>query len=87
MEIFDDGKTRGSFLRLVGPRLSLAVVVVALALSGAVLGSGVTAETASNATANLPNDAESAEAARLQDRLSSAQYARRSWSTTAVGTA
>jgi RND superfamily putative drug exporter len=50
-------------------------VVVALALSGAVLGSGVTAETASNATANLPNDAESAEAARLQDRLSSAQSA------------
>ena len=74
MEMFDGGNKRRQFLRLVGPRLSLAVVVVALALSGAVLASGVKAEAASNATANLPTDAESARAARLQDRLSSAQY-------------
>ena len=74
MEMFDGGNKRRQFLRLVGPRLSLAVVVVALALSGAVLASGVTAEAASNATANLPTDAESARAARVQAQLSSAQY-------------
>lgn len=59
---------------MVGPRLSLLVVIVAVVLSGAVLTSGITAESAANATSNLPTDAESARAARIQERLATAQY-------------
>jgi RND superfamily putative drug exporter len=59
---------------LVGRRLSGIVVLVAIVLSGALLGAGVTAETADNATSNLPRDAESARAARLQDRLATAEF-------------
>ena len=49
-------------------------MVVATLLSGAVLTSGVAAVAAANSTANLPTDAESAQAAKIQDQLSSAQY-------------
>ena len=49
-------------------------MVAAVLFSGAVLASGVTAETAPNATANLPTTAESARAAEIQDSLSTAQY-------------
>jgi putative drug exporter of the RND superfamily len=73
VEIFQSQNNRGLGW-LVGPRLSWLAVVVAVLLSGAVLASGVTAEQADNATANLPRDAESARAAQIQDQLSSAQY-------------
>ena len=72
MEIFDSGNKR--LPHLVGPRLSWVVVVVAVLLSGAALASGVTAVAAANATANLPGDAESAQAARIQAGLSTADY-------------
>ncbi|CUR55240.1 multidrug efflux system protein [metagenome] len=74
MEIFEGRKNWLGFLHPVGPRLSWLVVVVAVLLSGAVLGSGVTAETAPNATANLPVDSESARATELQASLSTAEY-------------
>ncbi|MGD9961593.1 MMPL family transporter [Nocardioides sp.] len=74
MEIFEPGKSRLSFLHPVGPRLSWLVVVAAILFSGAVLASGVTAETAPNATANLPTTSESAQAAEIQDSLSTAEY-------------
>ncbi len=74
MELFDRRKNLLSFLRLVGPRLSWAVVLVAVLVSGGVLASTVTARTAENATSNLPTDAESAQAARLQEKLSTAEY-------------
>lgn len=40
----------------------------------AVLSSGITAEARDNATASLPDDAESAQVARLQDELATAAY-------------
>ena len=58
----------------MGRRLSWVVVLVALLLSGALLGAGVTARGTDNATANLPDSAESAQAARLQDSLGTAKY-------------
>ena len=74
MELFDGRNTRWAYVRLVGPRLSLVVVALAVVLSGAALSSGVAARSAANPTANLPTDAESARAARIQERLSSDQY-------------
>lgn len=59
---------------LVGRRLSWVVVVVAILFSGALLGSGIEAETSDNSTANLPTDSESAQASRLQDRLGTAEF-------------
>ncbi len=59
---------------LVGPRLSWVVVLVAVLLSGVALGVGIEPRTADNATANLPDDAESAVAARLQDSLGTAEF-------------
>ena len=50
------------------------MVAAAVLLSGLVLTSGVTAENAANATANLPTHAESARAAKIQGQLSSARY-------------
>ena len=50
------------------------MVLVAIVLSGVLLGAGVTAKSADNATSNLPQDAESAQAARLQDRLATAEF-------------
>lgn len=59
---------------LVGRRLSWVVVVVAILFSGALLGSGVEARSSDNATANLPTQAESAQAARLQARLGTDEF-------------
>ena len=59
---------------LVGRRLSWVVVLVALILSGVALGVGIEAKTAANATANLPTDAESAVAARLEESLGTAEF-------------
>lgn len=59
---------------LVGRWLSWAVVLVAVVLSGAFLAAGVSANTADNATSNLPTDAESAQASRIQQSLSSSDY-------------
>jgi RND superfamily putative drug exporter len=72
VEKFNGGNRR--VLHLVGPRLSWVVVLVAIVLSGVLLGAGVTAKSADNATSNLPQDAESAQAARLQDRLATAEF-------------
>jgi RND superfamily putative drug exporter len=74
VELFGNGSKSFSSLRTIGPRLSWLVLGVAILLSGAVLMSGVTAESAANATSNLPPDAESARAAALQDELATAQY-------------
>src|SRR5699024_9889036 len=74
VELFGNGSKSLSSLRTIGPRLSWLVLGVAILLSGAVLMSGVTAESAANATSNLPPDAESARAAALQDELATAQY-------------
>ncbi|QCW51999.1 MMPL family transporter [Nocardioides dongxiaopingii] len=59
---------------LVGRRLSWVVVVVAILFSGALLGAGIQAEESDNSTANLPTDAESAQVARLQEQLGTAEY-------------
>ncbi len=49
-------------------------MVVAILFSGALLGAGIEAKVADNSTSNLPTDAESAQAARLQDRLGTAEF-------------
>ncbi|MCW2812820.1 MAG: hypothetical protein JWN84_275 [Nocardioides sp.] len=72
MEISSSSRFR--FPHLVGKRLSWVVVLIAILFSGALLGSGVEAETSDNSTANLPLDAESARAAELQDRLGTAEF-------------
>ncbi|CAN5438213.1 MMPL family transporter [soil metagenome] len=72
MEILTDKKYRRP--HLVGRRLSWVVVVVAILFSGALLGAGITPEESDNSTANLPHDAESAQAARLQEQLGTAEY-------------
>ncbi len=59
---------------LVGRRLSWVVVVVAVLFSGVLLGAGIEADQSDNSTANLPADAESAQAARLQERLGTAEF-------------
>ncbi|GAB3793336.1 MMPL family transporter [Nocardioides ungokensis] len=58
----------------MGRRLSWVVVALALLFSGVMLAADVTARTAPNATSNLPDDAESAQAARLADRLGTSEY-------------
>ena len=57
----------------MGPRLSWAVVLVAILLSGALLGAGITGDTRPNANANLPADSESARVAEIRDRLATAE--------------
>ncbi len=74
VEIFNGRKNWTDLLHPVGKRLSWAVVVIAILLSGAFLASGVTAKTAPNATANLPTNAESAQASRLQESLATAEF-------------
>lgn len=54
---------------LVGRWVSRVVVLVALLLSGVALGVGIEPRTADNATANLPTDAESAVASRLEESI------------------
>lgn len=54
----------------MGRWLSPLVVAVAIAFSAVVLGAGIEAEESDNSSFNLPTDAESAEVARLQERLS-----------------
>jgi RND superfamily putative drug exporter len=58
----------------VGRLASWLVVVVTVLFSGVVLASGVEAESRDNATANLPDSAESAQVSRLQAELSTAEY-------------
>jgi putative drug exporter of the RND superfamily len=72
MEITTSSKHR--VRPLLGKRLSWVVVLVALVFSGVMLGAGIEAEESANATANLPTDAESAQVARLQEQLSTAEF-------------
>ncbi|MFB9311618.1 MMPL family transporter [Nocardioides plantarum] len=72
MEIFTGRKLRVP--HLIGRRTSWLVVVVAILFSGVLLGSGIEAETTDNAAANLPTDAESAQATRLQERLGTSEF-------------
>ncbi|WP_344147646.1 MMPL family transporter [Nocardioides koreensis] len=69
MEIF-----QGRNKAVVGRRLSWVVVLVAVLFSGALLAADISARTAANATSNLPDDAESAQAARLQDQLGTSRF-------------
>ncbi|CAB4714269.1 MAG: MMPL family transporter [Actinobacteria bacterium] len=59
----------------MGRVASWVVTGLALVFSVAVLVSGITAETHDNATASLPDDAESAQVARLQEQLDTAEFA------------
>lgn len=77
MEIFTGNNKNGHRRRiphLVGRRLSWLVVVAAILFSGVMLGLQVEAKQADNATSTLPTDAESAQAARLQESLGTAEY-------------
>jgi RND superfamily putative drug exporter len=73
VEIFD-GENKRRVPHLVGRRLSWVVVVVAILFSGVMLGLGVEAVQADNATSNLPTDSEAARASRLQQSLGTAEY-------------
>lgn len=72
MEMFDD---RNSFLsqrlagRIAGRRVKWVLVAVAAVVSAVLLGSGVQSRTDTGPTAGLPDGAESAAAARLQEQL------------------
>ena len=68
------GEPVRSLPHLVGRRLSRVVVLIAVILSGLLLGAGIEAQEADNSTANLPTDAESAVAARVQERLGTAEF-------------
>ncbi len=73
MELFTD-KKKPARRALLGGWVSRVVVLVAIVFSGLMLGSGIEPDTIDNGTANLPDDAESAQAARLQESLGTAEY-------------
>ncbi|WP_309649028.1 MMPL family transporter [Nocardioides sp.] len=73
MEIFTE-RNKPARRALLGRWVSRVVVLVAIVFSGMMLGSGIEPEQIDNGTANLPTDAESAQAARLQESLGTAEF-------------
>ena len=58
----------------LGRWVSRVVVLIAIVFSGVMLGAGIEPDAINNGTANLPTDAESAQAARLQESLGAAEF-------------
>jgi len=58
----------------LGRWVSRVVVLIAIVFSGVMLGAGIEPDAINNGTANLPTDAESAQAARLQESLGTAEF-------------
>ena len=70
----DAGTTTTRWHAPLGRWASRVVVLVALLLSGLMLGSGITGDESSNAGGNLPLDSESARAADLQEELGTSEF-------------